>query len=82
MLDIRTRQAIERLKVDESFRAAAIARAEIARRKYNNGLLSFEDWDIIENDLIFRQKNYLSSLQTRVTSEAAWERDRGTGAIP
>lgn len=75
-------EAIEKLKVDESFRVAAIARAEIARRKYNNGLLSFEDWDIIENDLISREKNYLSSLQARVTAEAAWEKDQGTGAIP
>lgn len=75
-------EAIEKLKVDESFRQAAVTRAEIARRKYNNGLLSFEDWDIIENDLITRQKNYLTSLQSRVTAEAAWERDQGTGAIP
>jgi len=74
-------EAIEKLKVDESFRQAAITRAEIARRKYNNGLLTFEDWDIIENDLIARQKNYLSSLQNRVTAEAQWERDQGTGAI-
>jgi outer membrane protein TolC len=75
-------EAIEKLKVDESFREAEITRAEIARRKYNNGLLSFEDWDIIESDLIFREKNYLSSLQARVIAEAAWERDQGTGAIP
>ena len=38
---------------------AALVRAEIARNKYNNGLLSFEDWDIIENDLITRQKTVI-----------------------
>lgn len=75
-------EAIEKLKVDDSFKRAAIIRAEIARRKYNNGLLSFEEWDIIENDLITRQKNDLDSLRNRVTAEAAWERDQGTGAIP
>jgi hypothetical protein len=57
-------------------------RAEIARSKYNNGLLSFEDWDLIENDLINRQKALLVSVRERVTAEAGWEQARGEGAIP
>ena len=34
--------------MDREFVEAAAVRAEIARSKYHNGLLSFEDWDIIE----------------------------------
>lgn len=75
-------QAAEKLKVDEEFVEAAAARAEIARSKYNNGLLSFEDWDIIENDLIARQKTLLVSRRERVIAEATWEQAQGGGAIP
>ena len=75
-------QAVAKLGVDEAFLKAASARAEIARSKYSNGLMSFEDWDIIENDLINRQKAVLQSRRERVTAEAAWEQALGNGAIP
>jgi outer membrane protein TolC len=75
-------QAEAKRAVDREFVEAASTRAEIARAKYNNGLLSFEDWDIIENDLINRQKAALASRRDRVTAEAAWEQARGAGVIP
>lgn len=75
-------EAVAKLNLDESFRRAALVRAEIARQKYNNGLLSFEDWDIIENDLIGRQKVYLQSQRDRVIAEAVWEQAQGRGSIP
>ena len=75
-------EAVEKLKVDDSFKQAAVVRAEIARNRYNNGLLSFEDWDIIENDLILRQRAYLQSRRDRVVAEAAWERSQGKGIFP
>ncbi len=74
-------QAVEKVKVDRAFVEAAEVRAEIARAKYNNGLLSFEDWDIIENDLITKQKTYLLSERDRVLAEAAWEKAAGRGVI-
>lgn len=74
-------EAVAKFKVDESFRDAASVRAEIARNKYNNGLLSFEDWDVIESDLIARQKNYVQSKRDRVIAEAAWEQAQGKGAV-
>ncbi len=75
-------EAVEKLKVDESYRLAAITRSEIAKSKYNNGLLSFDDWDQIENDLIARQKNYLQSYRDRVLAEAAWQQALGRGVKP
>ncbi|MBC7385378.1 MAG: TolC family protein [Cryobacterium sp.] len=75
-------EAFEKLKVDESFRDAAQTRAEIARNKYNNGLQTFDDWDIIESDLINRQKVALASKQNRVVNEAAWEQVQGKGILP
>lgn len=75
-------QAVAKLAVDEDFLKAANARAEIARNKYSNGLMSFEDWDLIENDLINRQKAVLQSQRERVTAEASWELALGDGVIP
>lgn len=74
-------EAIAKLKVDTSFREAAKLRADIARNKYNNGLLIFDDWDVVETDLINRQKSYLQSKLNRVIAEAAWEQSQGKGVF-
>lgn len=74
-------EAQNRHEVDQSFQSAATLRAEIARNKYDNGLLSFEDWDVIENDLIQRQKANLSSLLDWRLAVAAWERNLGKGEL-
>ncbi len=75
-------ESVTKLKVDQSFREAAVVRAEIARNKYNSGLLTFDNWDTIETDLVGREKNYLQSVQNRVVNEAAWEQAQGKGVIP
>ena len=64
------------------FLKAAEVRSEIARAQYQNGLLSFEDWDLIENDLIDKQKAMLTSQRDAVVARAAWEKMLGTGVIP
>jgi len=74
-------EAVQKLEVDARFQEAATTRAKIAREKYNNGLLTFEDWDIIENDLISRQKSLLSSERDRVVAQGEWERAQGKGVI-
>jgi len=75
-------ESVEKLKVDQAFLDASMTRADIARTKYNNGLMTFENWDIIENDLIQRQKSFLQSQRDRVVAEAAWEQAQGKGVIP
>ncbi|MDH4274051.1 MAG: TolC family protein [Gammaproteobacteria bacterium] len=72
----------QRLKTDLAFYDAATTRAQIAREKYNNGLLTFDEWDIIENDLVNREKNRLQSQRDRVVAEAAWDQALGRGVIP
>ena len=74
-------ESMAKLSADTAFRDAAQTRAEIARKKYGSGLLSFDDWDIIENDLINRQKSWLQSKRDRVTAEAAWEQSQGKGIL-
>ena len=75
-------EAREKFKVDQSFQVAALKRAEIARSKYNNGLLTFENWDLIENDLISRDKTVLQSQREQTTAEATWMQVQGKGVIP
>ena len=74
--------SMTRLKIDKSFQEALQVRAKIGRAKYKQGLLSFDDWDRIENDLIDRENKFLSSSRDRVTAEAAWEQAQGKGVIP
>ncbi len=74
--------AAERTDVQNEFLKAAEVRAEIARAQYQNGLLSFEDWDLIENDLIDKQKSVLISQRDAVFARAGWEKTLGTGVIP
>lgn len=71
--------ALQKEKIDESFNKAAILRADIARSKYKNGFLSFEDWDIIETDLILKQKTILDSERNRIIKQAQWEKALGVG---
>jgi outer membrane protein len=74
-------ESAQRLIVDQSFVEAAIVREKVSRQKYNNGLQTFEDWDLIENDLITRQKTLLATQRDRTTAEAAWEQAQGKGSL-
>ncbi len=76
------KEAIQSVKVSSAFLEALKVRAEISRSKYNNGLTSFDDWDIIENDLINRQKDNTTKIRNRLIAEASWEQAQGTGVIP
>jgi outer membrane protein TolC len=74
--------AVELTGVQIEFLNSAEVRAEIARAQYQNGLLSFEDWDLIENDLIDKQNAVLTSQRDAVLAQAGWEKALGTGVIP
>lgn len=75
-------ESVQQLNVARQFVTAAETRATIARARYENGLISFEDWDQIENDLIQRRKALLASRRDRVSAEAGWELVQGKGVIP
>jgi outer membrane protein len=75
-------EAIENVTVCQAYLDADQVRVEIARADYKNGLMSFTDWDLVETDLITREKNLLQAEQTRVTAEATWEQTLGLGVLP
>jgi len=73
--------SIKKVGVYVAYVEAATARAKIARSKYNTGLLQFENWDIIENDLISKEKTHIQTLRDRRIAEAAWLKAQGKGVL-
>lgn len=69
--------AMEQRDVQREFLEAAQVRAEIARSQYASGLLSFDDWNTIEDDLISTQKAMLASERDAVLAQAQWENAQG-----
>jgi len=52
--------ALDRVNAQREVVEAAEVRAQISRKKYATGLETFQDWDLIENDLITQQQMLLS----------------------
>ncbi len=69
--------AIQDVKTQKFFTEAASIRAEIAQAQYANGLLSYENWDIIENDFISQQRGLLTKERDLTLAYAQWERSSG-----
>ena len=58
---------------------AAIDRSAIANAQYSNGLVKFNDWVIIENNLVGTKKNYLNAEANLLIAEAQWIQVKGGG---
>ena len=68
---------LEALEVAQFFLKTAAERAMIARAKYMNGLMSYDDWDRIENSYITAGKSLLNAKRSALLSEAAWYNSYG-----
>lgn len=69
--------AVEDAATQKEVYEAEKLREEISTAKYTQGLLSFEDWDIIENNLINQGKIQLARRRTAETEEARWKNALG-----
>ena len=74
--------AVDRVRLQTQLLEAAETRMEIARIKYSNGLMTFQDWDYIENELITNQQNMLSTQRNAIIAQAEWEKSVGMSVIP
>lgn len=72
-------EADKRVTIAEDFLKATRARAEIARKRYELGLVSFDEWDRIESDLVTRERAALQAKRDRIIAEAEWEYLIGKG---
>ncbi|MBN2079502.1 MAG: TolC family protein [Spirochaetes bacterium] len=64
--------AIGNVDVQRKFLDAAEERARIAEAQYSLGLMTFDNWIIIENDLSQKKKSHLEALAERSVAEARW----------
>jgi len=69
--------SIESVSVKRQFVIAAEERAKIASAQYSSGLISFDDWVIIEDNLVAAQKTYLNSQADLLLAEANWMQAKG-----
>jgi len=58
---------------------AAVDRSAIANAEYSNGLLTFNEWVIIENNLVSAKKSYINAEATMLIAEAQWIQAKGGG---
>jgi outer membrane protein TolC len=68
----------QHLVVDQELLEAQSTRAMIARAKYAQSLMSFDDWDLVENDLIGRQKSILERRRDLAIAAAGWYQALGS----
>lgn len=69
--------ALDEYAVREKFLAAAKERAKIADSQYSSGLLTFDDWTIIQDNLVAAEKNFLNIKSDALVAEAAWIQAKG-----
>jgi outer membrane protein TolC len=75
------RSSYAALSVQDAQLLAAETRATVTRAQYEQGLVSFQDWDTIETQLITAQRNWLSSRRAADQAEAAWQNAMGLSSI-
>jgi outer membrane protein TolC len=69
--------AIDFVGVQRKFLAAAEERARIAEAEYSIGLVQFDNWIIIEDDLAQKKRAYLDAKASELNAEAEWLLARG-----
>ena len=65
--------------VKKKFLDAAMERSTIANAQYSNGLVTFNDWVIIENNLVSAKKEFLNAGADMLIAEAQWIQSKGGG---
>lgn len=73
--------AIGQVDVAQAFLVGAAARSKIANGRYGAGLMTFEDWTVIDSDLVNREQNLLQNQLNAVQAEATWESALGVGEV-
>jgi outer membrane protein TolC len=71
------KDAQENVLVQKRFLDAALERSKIAGKQYSNGLITFDDWTIIEDNLVNVQKTYLNAQRNALIAEADWVQAKG-----
>ena len=68
---------IDQVGIRQKFLEAGSERAKIGQAKYAAGLVSFDNWIIIEDDLVKAQKYFLDAQAAALIAEANWAQAKG-----
>jgi outer membrane protein TolC len=69
--------SVETVAVQKKFLAAVEERATIAEAQYSLGLVQFDNWTIIEDDLVSAKKACLNAQANALLAEANWIQAKG-----
>jgi outer membrane protein TolC len=69
--------AIENVEVQRKSLLAAQERSNIAQAQYSIGFISFDNWTIIEDNLVSAKRNFLEAQANALFAEAAWIQAKG-----
>lgn len=69
--------AIDNVEVQKKVLEAAQERAKISAAEYAIGLLSYDNWIIIEDNLVSAKKAYISVQNASLVAEANWVQAKG-----
>lgn len=69
--------AVETVEVENKFLDAAQERSKIAEAQYSLGLIQFDNWTIIEDDLVRAKKTFLDAQANALLAEANWVNAKG-----
>jgi outer membrane protein TolC len=71
--------AIDHVKVSKAYLDAANERSKIGEAQYSIGTISFDNWTILETNLVSAKKSYLESCAAMLVAEAQWIQSIGGG---
>lgn len=68
---------VENIGVQQKFLAATDERSKIAQAQYAVGLISFDNWTIIEDDLVSQKKSFVDAQANALLAQASWIEAKG-----
>jgi outer membrane protein TolC len=71
------KDAVEGYAVQKTFLDSSAERARIAQSKYLNGLITYTEWDQIQNEYISNQTSLLNYNKQALVAEANWHKSYG-----
>ncbi|PIU41363.1 MAG: hypothetical protein COS99_05745 [Candidatus Omnitrophica bacterium CG07_land_8_20_14_0_80_42_15] len=69
--------ALETVEVQSKVLNATEERSKIAQEQYSTGFITFDNWIIIQNDLVSAKKAYLNAQANALLAEANWVQAKG-----
>lgn len=69
--------AIETVDVQYKSLIATEERSKIAEAQYSTGFISYDNWTIIEDNLVSAKSSYLNAQSDALTAEASWIQAKG-----